>query len=190
MKPVEGAEVFLNGTLQGKTNQYGRFALSDVHAGTYQIAVRAPGYGDWSETRQVSGKGEDIVAELKYDRASVTIRAEGSDRKAVADAVITIDGRVAGVTDSLGCFKTALTTNRAYAVTATREGYENITVDAEIPLGTSEFTVPLVMEQTFNRWVVVAGIGVVAAVVLGAALLVRRRRAGQSRSRPRGRDKL
>jgi len=38
--------------------------------------------------------------------------------------------------------------------------------------------------------VVVAGIGVVAAVVLGAALLVRRRRAGQSRSRPRGRDKL
>ena len=190
MKPVEGAEVFLNGTLQGKTYQYGRFALSDVHAGTYQIAVRAPGYGDWSETRQVSGKGEDIVAELKYDRANVTIRAEGPDRKAVADAVIVIDGQAVGVTDSLGCFKTALTTNRAYAVTATREGYENITVDAEIPLGTSEFTVPLVMEQTFNPWVVVAGIGVVAAVVLGAALLVRRRRAGQSRSRPRGRDKL
>ena len=190
MKPVEGAEVFLNGTLQGKTNQYGRFALSDVHAGTYQIAVRAPGYGDWSETRQVSGKGEDIVAELKYDRASVTIRAEGSDRKAVADAVIVIDGQAVGVTDSLGCFKTALTTNRAYAVTATREGYENITVDAEIPLGTTEFTVPLVMEQTFNAWVVVAGIGVVAAVVLGAVLVVRRRRAGQSRSRPRGRDKL
>ena len=183
MKPIAEAEVFLNGTLQGKTNQYGRFALSDVHAGTYLIAVRAPGYGEWSETRQVSGKGEDIVAELKYDRASVIIRAEGPDRKAVADAVIVIDGQVAGVTDSLGCFKTALVTNREYAVTATREGYENITVNPEIPLGTTEFTVPLVMEQTFNAWVLVAGIGVVAVVILAAVVVVRRRNAGTGRGR-------
>jgi len=191
MKPIAGAEVFLNGTLKGKTNAYGRFALSDVHAGTYEIVVRAPGYGDWTETRQVSGKGEDIVAELKYDRASVTIRAEGPDRKAVADAIVVIDGQVVGVTDGLGCFNTALVTNKVYAVTATRDGYENISVNAEIPLGTSEFTVPLAMEQTFNVWVIVAGVGVVAVVILAAVVVVRRRNAGKSRGRPpHGRGRL
>ncbi len=191
MKPVEGAEVFLNGTLQGRTNQYGRFALPDIQAGTYQIVVRISGYGEWSEMRQISGKGEDIVAELKYDRASVIIRAEGSDRKAVADAVIVIDGQIAGTTDGLGCLRTALTTNRAYAVTAAREGYENVSANVQIPLGSTEFTVPLVMEQTFNIWVIAAGIGAVAAVVLGAVLMVQRRKAGQNRNKPqRGRDRL
>ena len=189
MKPVEGAEVYLNGTFQGKTNQYGRYALSEIHAGTYRIAVKVPGYTEWSETRQISGKGEDIVANLEYDRANVIIRAEGADRKAVADAVIVIDGQVAGVTDGLGYFRTALTTNRVYAIAAAREGYENISVDADIPLGTTEFTVPLVMEQTFNIWVLVAGIGAIA-VIVGAVLMVRRRQAGRSRSKTRGRDGL
>ncbi len=189
-KPIEGAEVYLNGTLQGKTNQYGRFALSDLHAGTYQIMVRASGYEDWSETRQITGVGEDIVAELDYDRASVTIRAEGSDRKAVADAVVVIDGQVVGVTDSLGCLKTALVTNKVYAVTAARDGYRNISVNAEIPLGTTEFTVPLVMERDFGSWVLVAGVGVVAVVLLAGVLVVRRRRAGQNKGKSRGRDSL
>lgn len=189
-KPVEGAEVYLNGTLQGKTSQYGRFMLPEIHAGTYLITVKAPGYADWSVTRQITGQGEDIVAELGYDRASVTIRAEGPDRKAIADAVIVIDGKVAGVTDSLGCFKTALATNRVYAVTATHEGYRNASVNPEIPLGTAEFTVPLAMEQDFPVWVLVAGVGVVAAVLLAGVLVVRRRRAGQTPGRSRGRDSL
>ncbi|PKL62415.1 MAG: hypothetical protein CVV31_06195 [Methanomicrobiales archaeon HGW-Methanomicrobiales-2] len=189
-KPVEGAEVYLNGTLQGKTSQYGRFVLSELHAGTYLIGVKAPGYADWSVTRQISGQGEDIVAELGYDRASVTIRAEGPDRKAMADAVIVIDGQVVGVTDSLGYFKTALATNKVYAVTAARDGYRNISVNAEIPLGTTEFTVPLVMEQDFNVWVLVAGVGVVAVVILAVVAIVRHRRAGQNRGGSRGRDSL
>jgi hypothetical protein len=189
-KPVEGAEVYLNGTLLGKTSQYGRFMLSDVHAGTYEVLVRASGYEDWSVTRQISGQGEDIVAELSYDRASVTIHAEGPDRKAVVDAVIVIDGQVIGVTDGLGSLRTALATNQVYAVTAARDGYRNISVNAEIPLGTTEFTVPLVMEQDFNVWVLVAGIGVVAALLLAAVAIVRHRRAGQNKGKSRDRDSL
>ncbi|WP_292365225.1 MULTISPECIES: carboxypeptidase regulatory-like domain-containing protein [unclassified Methanoculleus] len=189
-KPIAGAEVYLNGTLKGKTSQYGRFMLSDIHAGTYEIVVRASGYQDWSETRQISGQGEDIVAELGYDRASVTIRAKDPDQKAVANAVVVIDGRVIGTTDGQGCLNTALVTNKAYAVTAACEGYRNISVDAEIPLGTAEFTVPLVMEKDFNVWVLVAGVGVVAAVLLGAVMVVRRRRAGRNRGKSRGRDSL
>ena len=189
-KPVEGAEVYLNGTLRGKTNPYGRFVLSELHAGTYEILVRASGYGDWRATRQVAGVGDDIVAELKYDRATVTVRVEGADRKALADAVIVIDDKVAGVTDSLGRFQTALVTDRAYAVTAARDGYQNISVEADIPLGATEFTVPLVMEQNFNVWVLVAGVGVVVVVLIAGVVVVLRRRAGQSRGRSRDRDSL
>ena len=190
MKPIAGAEVSINGTLKGRTNQYGRLMLSDIPAGTYAIAVKAPGYGDWNEVCHISGEGEDIVAELDYDRASVTISVEDTDRKAVADAAIQVDGQAAGVTDGLGCLRMALTTDRVYAITAACEGYEPISVDVEIPLGTGEFTVPLVVERTSNLWIFV-GAGVVVAAIFGAVLVVRRRRAGAVRGRPpRGRDRL
>ncbi|KAF5046413.1 hypothetical protein DSECCO2_471020 [anaerobic digester metagenome] len=120
----------------------------------------------------------------------MTVRVEGSDRKALADAVIVIDEKVVGVTDSLGRFQTALVTNRAYTVTAARDGYQNISVDADIPLGATEFTVPLIMEQNFNVWVLVAGVGVVAVVLVAGVVVVRRRQAGQSRGRSRDRDSL
>ena len=189
-KPVEGAEIYLNGTLQGKTSQYGRFTLSNIHAGTYEIAVRAPGYENWILTRQITGQGEDIVAELGYDRASVTVRAEDPDRNPVVGAVIVIDGQVAGVTDSLGHLKTPLVTNKVHAVTAAREGYRNISVDADIPLGITELTIPLVMEKEFPVWALVAGIGVVAVLLLAAVMVVRRRQAGRNRGRPRRPDSL
>ncbi|MCT8336443.1 carboxypeptidase-like regulatory domain-containing protein [Methanoculleus sp. Afa-1] len=189
-KPVEGAEIYLNGTLQGKTSQYGRFTLSNIHAGAYEIVVRAPGYAAWSETRQITGQGEDIVAELGYDRASVTVRAEDPDRNPVVGAVVVIDGQVAGVTDSLGHLKTPLVTNKVHAVAASREGYRNISVDADIPLGITELTIPLVMEKDFNVWVLVAGVGVVAVLLLAAVMVVRHRRAGRNRGRPRRPDSL
>ncbi len=188
--PIAEAEVYLNGTLMGTTNQYGRLALSDLRAGTYEFLVRASGYEDWSETRRITGVGEDIVAELNYDRASVTICVEGPDGKVMADAAIAIDGQAAGVTNSLGYLQTTLATNRVYAVTATRDGYRNVSVDVEIPLGTTELTVPLVMEQNFNIWMLVAGIGIVAVVLVAVVLVVRRRQAGPVRGRSRGRGEL
>ncbi|KAF5088492.1 Carboxypeptidase regulatory-like domain protein [anaerobic digester metagenome] len=189
-KPVEAAEIYLNGTLQGKTSQYGRFMLSNIHAGTYELVVRAPGYADWSETRQITGQGEDIVAELGYDRASVTIRASDPENNPVAGAVVVIDGQVVGVTDSLGHLKTPLVTNKVHVVTAAREGYRNISVDADIPLGITELTIPLVMEKDFNVWVLVAGIGVVAVLLLAVVMVVRHRRGGRSRGKPRRPDSL
>ncbi|WP_214083791.1 PEGA domain-containing protein [Methanoculleus sp.] len=188
--PIEGAEVYLNGMFQGKTNEYGRLVFSDLHGGTYQIVVKAPGYGDWSETYLITGAGEDIVAQLGYDRASVTIRAKDPDNNPVAGAAVVIDGQVIGTTDGLGCLNTPLVTNKVYAVTAACEGYRNISVNAEIPLGTTEFTVPLVMEQDFDIWMLAAGVGVVAALLLAVVMIVRRRRAARNRGKSRGRDSL
>ena len=189
-KPVEGAEIYLSGTLQGKASQYGRFTLSNIHAGTYELVVRAPGYAAWSETRQITGQGEDIVAELGYDRASVTVRASDPEKNPVVGAVVVIDGQVVGVTDSLGHLKTPLVTNKVHAVAASREGYRNISIDADIPLGITELTIPLVMEKEFPVWALVAGIGVVAVLLLAVVMVVRHRRAGQNRGRPRRPDSL
>jgi len=187
-KLVEGAEIYFDGTLKGKTDGYGRFTLVNVPAGTYDIQIRAPGYADWGEARQFSGEGEDVIARLNYDRASVTIRVEDSGRNMVADAVIVIDDQVVGVTDGAGILKRDLATNRAYAVTAARDGYRNISVNADIPLGATEFPITLVMEQDFGVWMLAAGIGAVLMVAIGAALVVRQRRqAGQSRGRGRSR---
>jgi negative regulator of sigma E activity len=46
------------------------------------------------------------------------------------------------------------------------------------------------MEQDFNVWVLVAGVGVVAVVILAVVAIVRHRRAGQNRGGSRGRDSL
>ncbi|MDN5339364.1 MAG: hypothetical protein PWQ30_473 [Euryarchaeota archaeon] len=184
-RPVEAAEIYLNGTLQGKTSQYGRFMLSNIHAGTYEIVVRAPGYADWSSIRQITGQGEDIVAELGYDRASVTIRASDPENNPVAGAVIVIDGKAVGVTDSQGFLKTPLVTNKVHTVTAACEGYRNISVDADIPLGITELTIPLVMEKELNVGALVVGVGVVAVLLLAAVMVVRYRRSGRNRGRPR-----
>ncbi|NLM29244.1 MAG: PEGA domain-containing protein [Methanomicrobiales archaeon] len=191
MRPIAEAEVYINGTFKGRTNQYGRFMLTDIHAGTYEIVVKAPGYGEWTDLCQVSGSGEDIIADLEYDRAGVTVRVEDSGKGAVDDAVIVINDQVRGVTDSTGCLKTGLVTNRAYTVTATRDGYRNATVDAEIPPGATEFTVRLTMERTLSAWMLVAGTGVVAVALLGTVLLVRRKKDRRRRGgRSRGPDSL
>lgn len=190
MKPIEEAEVYFNGTLMGKTNQYGRFMLSDVDAGTYEITVRASGREDWSAVHQISGEGEDIVVELGHERANVIIRVEDVDQQIVTDAVIKVDDKDVGVTDSLGRLKTALYTGRVYSVTAVCEGYGPVSVDVEIPTGTSEFSIPLVVERAFNAWIFI-GIGIVIAIVIGAILVLRRSRADSGRFRPpRGRDHL
>jgi len=190
-KPVEGAEVYLNGTLKGRTSQYGRFTLSNLPAGTYEIMVRASGYADWSETRRIAGEGEEIVVELGYDRADVTFSVKDADRNALAGATIVIDGQAAGVTDSQGLLTRSLVTNRVYNVTAAHDGYRNISVEADIPPGTTEFSVPLVMEREFNIWVPLVGIGIVIVLLIAVVVVLRRRRSSQRKGRSRGgRDSL
>jgi len=190
-KPIEGAEVYLNGTLKGRTSQYGRFTLSNLPAGTYEIMVRASGYADWSETRRISGEGEEIVVELGYNRADVTFNVKDVDRNALAGVTIVIDDEVAGVTDGQGSLTRSLVTNRVYNVTAACEGYRNISVEVDIPAGTTEFSVPLVMEREFNIWIPVIGIGIVVILLVAVAVVIRRRRSSQRKGRSRGgRDSL
>lgn len=80
-----------------------------------------------------------------------------------------------------------------HVIAAARDGYQNVSINQEIPLGTTEFTIPLVMEPNFNIWMLVAGIGIVALIVFVAIFIVRQRQArrvGQGPGRSRGRDSL
>ena len=70
------------------------------------------------------------------------------------------------------------------------DGYRNISVEADIPPGTTEFSVPLVMEREFNIWMPLVGIGIVI-VLLVAVVVLRRRASSQRKGRSRGgRDSL
>jgi hypothetical protein len=181
MRPVEDAEVYLDGTSKGKTNRYGRFMLPEIVAGTYEISVRATGFEAWTDTRQVTGAGEDLAAELQYDRANVTIHAEEIDHQAVSGATVLIDGEPVGVTDSGGMITAALKTHTRYSVAAVRDGYQNATIDVEIPFGTTELAVPLTLERSLNVGLIIGGVAV--CVIL---LLVALWRGGRGRKRRGG----
>ncbi|WP_243668734.1 carboxypeptidase-like regulatory domain-containing protein [Methanoculleus chikugoensis] len=177
-KPVEGgAEIYLNGTLQGKTSQYGRFTLSNIHAGAYEIVVRARLRGlerDAPDHR--AGRGYRRRTRLRpgeRDRPRRRPRQEPGCRRGRRHRR---PGRRGD--RQLGHLKMPLVTNKVHAVTAACEGYRNISVDADIPLGITELTIPLVMEKDFNVWVLVAGVGVVAVLLLAAVMVVRHRAGG------------
>jgi len=95
------------------------------------------------------------------------------------------------VTDSQGLLTRSLVTNRVYNVTAAHDGYRNISVEVDIPPGTTEFSVPLVMEREFNIWVPLVGIGIVIVLLIAVVVVLRRRRSSQRKGRSRGgRDSL
>ncbi len=181
-RPVENADVYLNGTWQGKTGRYGRCSLPSVEAGVYEIAVKAPGYEDWVDVRRIARTGEDLAVELAYARAAVLVVAEDGDHQVVPGATILIDGQLAGVTDEQGRLQISLRTRTTYNVSAYRDGYRSASLDLEIPMGASEYTVLITLERSLDA----AIIGGVGLVCIGAAAFVlwRRRRGGWRRRRP------
>jgi len=187
MRPVEGAEISINGSIQGKTNSYGRYALSSIEAGTYAIAVKAPGYLDWEETQQITESGEEVVAELAFGEADVTFVAMAGGDRPVPGATVLIDGEAAGTTDAEGRLTIPLKTAITYAVSVQCDGYHPAAAEEVIPLGAAVHTVTIGIERVVPTDTILIG---AAAIVVAAALLVWYRRRRSRRSRISGRRNL
>ncbi len=185
-RPVEGAEVYINGTYQGRTDAYGRLGVSSVEGGPHLIEVKCAGYDDWSEVRELAKGGEDIVASLVNSQANVRIVVEDADHHILSGAAISIDGTAAGTTNELGSYTTPLKTAATYNFTATLEGYHAASVQGEVPFGATDHTVTIVLEREFNMTVLLAGL--IGLVALGVVFVGVRKVYGDRRGkRPRRR---
>jgi len=183
LMPVQDADIHLNGAWIGKTNQYGRYSLGDLAAGVYLVGVTADGFAPWSQECDISQNAGDIIAELEYLRANVTVVVEGDDGTAIPGAEVFVDGASAGVTGDDGHLSVLLKTNSAYNITAASEGYEPASMEVKIPADAGSSVVTLVLKRSFDATTLqlVAGVIVAAGVIYTAVTWVRRRR-----SRPPG----
>jgi hypothetical protein len=175
--PVANASVYIDGILKGSTNQFGRYTLSNLLEGNYQIEIRRQGYLTVKRPIVISALSEDIPIELLFPKANLTIFVEDIEHRAIPGVQLSLNGADAGITDEKGVFETAIKTEIMYNITAVKEKYQNITVPKEIAIGNTSSTVTIVMEKSTDLLpiLVPTAIVIVAAVIVGVILVITRR---------------
>jgi hypothetical protein len=175
--PVNGADIYINGSLSGTTNEYGRSTFPDLVFGSYPVEVRKTGYVPSSRTIVVSNKSEDYTFTLTFEDADLTIYVQDKDLKNIPGASIALDGTAIGKTDDHGQFVTKVKFNQIYTITASHDGYQNFSVQKQVIQGNMTPTVNISLEKTMD-WGFI-GIIVIAVIVVLVLVFALFRRFGR-----------
>jgi hypothetical protein len=178
-RPLNGADVYINGSLSGATNEFGRVSFQNLVFGSYPVEVRKSGYISSSRTLIVSNKTEDYSFTLALESAGLTIYVQDKEQKVLANATILIDSVRSGQTDDHGQYVTKVKFSTPYNITASKEGYLSASAQKQIDPGNSSATVTITLEKTADWgfiWIIVIIVAVV--IVLFAAFRIFGRRPG------------
>jgi hypothetical protein len=159
--PISGADVYINGTLSGTTNQSGRINFPDLVSGSYNVEVRKTGYRSMNRVILITNKGEDFTFEIPLETADLTIFVQEKDQKIVPNATILLNGNTIGVTDDHGLFRTKVRFNTLYNITAIKDTYQPGSVQKQFAQGNATASVTLIMEKNLD-W------GIITIIVIGA----------------------
>ncbi|MDD4137685.1 MAG: carboxypeptidase-like regulatory domain-containing protein [Methanoregula sp.] len=159
--PVSSADVYVNGTLSGSTNEYGRMNFPTLVTGDYLLEVRKSGYVTQERAISVSGQSLDYTFTLPYESAALTISVLDKDKSIVPNASISVDGNPAGVTDDNGQLLTHITFNTDVNISVTKDGYVPLSVKKQVIQGNGTATTTIVLEKSLD-W------GLIGMIILGA----------------------
>ena len=148
--PINGADIYINGSLSGTTNQYGRGTFPDLVLGSYPVEVRKTGFVPSSRTLVVSNKSEDYTFSLTFENADLTIYVQDKELKNIPNASIALDGTVSGKTDDHGQFITKVKFNQIYNITASHDGYQPASVQKQVIQGNATSSVNISLEKTMD----------------------------------------
>jgi hypothetical protein len=177
--PLEGADIYINGSLSGTTNLYGRATFPNLVAGIYLVEVRKTGFVASNRTITVSNKSEDYTFTLPFENADLTIYVQDKDLKNIPNASIAIDGSIKGQTDDHGQFVTKVKFNQFYNITASKEGYQPASVEKQIVQGNTTASVNISLEKTMDLgFVGIIIVIVIVVLILFAAIRIFGRRPG------------
>ncbi len=169
--PVAGAYVYVNGTLSGTTNQYGRMSLPSLVSGSYLVEIRKPGYVTVSRPISVSSQSEDYPFTLQFENADLTVLVQDKDQKIVPNATIAIDGNVVGGTNDHGQYSTRVKFDTSYNITASKDGYQPSSLQERVIQGNSSASVTLTIEKSLDFGLItMIVIGVIGVLILFAAI--------------------
>jgi len=168
---ISGADVYIDGNLLGTTNQYGRSTFPNLVSGTYPVEIRKTGYVTVSRSIQVSNVNDDYTFEMVLENADLTLFVQDNEKKIVPDASISINGNVLGVTDSHGQYNTRLKFNALYNITASKEGYQPVSIQKQVVQGNITATETLTLQKNLD-WglITIIAAGIVGVLVLFAII--------------------
>ena len=171
--PINGTDIFINGTLSGTTNQFGRSNFPSLVSGSYSVEVRKTGYVPVNRTIVIANQGEDHIFEMPFENAELTLFVREKDEKTVPDALIIINGNTVGFTDDHGQFITRVRFNTPYNITAIKDTYQPSSVQKQFSTGNATVAVTLIMEKSID-WglITLILIGAVGILVLFAAIKI------------------
>jgi hypothetical protein len=158
--PINGTDVYINGTLTVTTNQFGRINFPDLVSGSYNVEVRKTGYSTVNRTILVTNKGEDYTFEIPFETTDLTLFVQEKDQKMVPNATILINGNTMGVTDDHGLYRTKVKFNTLYNITAIKDAYQPVSVQKQFAQGNATASVTLMMEKSLD-W------GLITMIVIG-----------------------
>ena len=177
--PVKDTDVYINGTLSGTTNQFGRINFPSLVSGSYTVEVRKTGYIPVNRTILVTNKGEEYTFELPFENADLTLFVQEKDQKMVPNATIIINDNIAGVTDEHGQYRTKVKFNTVYNITAIKDTYQPVSVQKLFAEGNATASLTLIMEKNLDWGVIILiVIGVICVLVVFGVI---RKRGGRTK---------
>jgi hypothetical protein len=177
--PVNGAKIYINGSLSGTTNAYGRGTFPDLVFGSYPVEVRKTGYVPSNRTIVVSNKSADYTFTLSIESTDLTVYVQDKDLKIIPNASIALDGTMSGQTDNHGQFVTKVKYNHLYNIKASHDGYKTASVQKQVSQGNATASVTISLEKTMDWGIIgIIVIIVIVVLVLFAALRMFGRRPG------------
>jgi hypothetical protein len=185
-KPVSGADIYINGTLSGTTNEYGRLSSSTLVTGDYLIEVRKSGYTQQSRVISISGATSDYTFIMPYENAALTIFVQDRDKKVLPNASIVVDGTTVGVTDDNGQLLSQIPFNNEVKISVTKEGYGPQSVTKQVLPGNASATVTIVLEKNIDwNLITMIALGAIGILVLFGIIRILGSRSGPRHIRRR-----
>jgi len=163
--PVIGADVFMNGSHYGTTNQYGRLNFSNLVSGSYRVEVRKTGYVTGNRTILVANPNEDYTFEIIFENADLTLFVQEKDQKMVPNVTIFLNGLAVGTTDNHGQYRTRVKFNTPYNITAMKDTYQPAMVQTQFAQGNASVSATLIIEKSPD-W------GLITIIVMGAIIVL------------------
>jgi hypothetical protein len=165
--PLNGADIYFNGTLTGTTNEYGRSNFPTLVSGSYLVEVRKSGYVPVSRTIVVSGQPDDYTFDLSFENAALSVFVQDKDHKVLPNSSVAINDIAAGVTDERGQLVTQVKFNTPLNITVSKDGYASASVQQQVMQGNATASVNVTLEKNLD-WglITMIGAGVVIVIVL------------------------
>jgi hypothetical protein len=184
--PVNGTDIYINGTLSGTTNQFGRINFPNLVSGSYNVEVRKTGYITVNRTILIINKGEDYTFEIPFENADLTLFVQEKDQKMVPNTTIIINGNTMGVTDDHGLYRTKVKFNTLYNITAIKDTYQPVSVQKQFAAGNATASVTLIIEKSLDwGFIIMIVIGVLGVLIVFGVIRKwggRKRRHGMRRN--------